>query len=233
MEGPKKPRFSAPYIQLSDLRPSRGRTGGASGDASSDDDSSDDDSSDDDSSGDGSGGEDAGGDNRAAESGDAPRGGRLVGSEARPRTRDTSVISRKELARELRREAYQRAKKARAADPKHLALKEAAKQRRREVYQEVKKRRKAQDAELEAKHKVAQAQARTEAKRQLAERVKNVIAKATEPGQSLARDIERALQSADVRELMERLTRESPALAAQDRNAQHRDEQDRDDEQVR
>ena len=155
---------------------------------------------------------------RQAEIGSTPGGERLAGSEGRPRTRDTSVISRKELARELRREAYQRAKKARAADPKHLALKEAAKQRRRDVYQEVKKHRKARDAELEAKHKVAQAQARTEAKRQLAERVKNVIARATDPGQSLACDIERALQSADVRELMERLTRESPALAAQDRD---------------
>jgi hypothetical protein len=196
MEGPKKPRFSAPYIQLSDLRPSRGRAGGASGEDSA--------------------GEDSAGEDSAAESGGTAGGESLAGSEARPRTRDTSVISRKELARELRREAYQRAKKARAVDPKHLALKEAAKQRRREVYQEVKKRRKARDAELEAKHEVAQAQARTDAKRQLAERVKSVIARATD--QSLARDIERALQSADVRELMERLAQESPALAAQDRD---------------
>jgi hypothetical protein len=148
----------------------------------------------------------------------AAAAGGLAGGEAGPRTRDTSVISRKELARELRREAYQRAKKARAVDPRHLALKEVAKQRRREAYQEVKKRRKEQDAALEAKHKVAQAQARTEAKRQLGERVRNVIAQATDPGPSLARDIERALQSADVRELMERLTRESPALAAQHRD---------------
>ena len=42
--------------------------------------------------------------------------------------RETSVLSRKELARELRRAAYQRAKQARAADPKHQALKEAAKE---------------------------------------------------------------------------------------------------------
>jgi hypothetical protein len=213
MEGPKKPRFSAPYIQLSDLRPSRGRGSGSSGD-----DLPGDDLPGDDLPGEGIAGEDAPGEDAA---GGEPGGCGLAGS-ARPRTRDTSVISRKELARELRREAYQRAKKARAVDPKHLALKEAAKQRRREVYQEVKKRRKAQEAELEAKHEHAQAQARSEAKRQLAERVKNVIAKAThpgpEPGQSLARDIERALQSADVRELMERLARESPALAAQHRD---------------
>jgi hypothetical protein len=202
MEGPKKPRFSVPYIQLSDLRPSRGRA------VAADDDGSDE----------GSGSEGSGSEHGAAEIGGAPEGEPMAGSGGRPRTRDTSVISRKELARELRREAYQRAKKARATDPKHLALKEAAKQRRRDVYQEVKKHRKARDAELEAKHKAAQAQARTEAKRQLAERVKNVIARATDPGQSLACDIERALQSADVRELMERLTRESPALAAQDRD---------------
>lgn len=188
MEGPKKPRFSAPYIQLADLRPPRGR-----GDA-------------------------------AIEGDGTPLVESSSGSEARSRARDTSVISRKELARELRREAYQRAKKARAVDPRHLALKEAAKQRRREVYQEVKKRRKAQGAELEAKHKsrneVAQAQARSEAKRQLAERVKSVIAQATEPAQSLARDIERALQSPQVSELMERLARESPTLAAKHRDGE-------------
>lgn len=61
------------------------------------------------------------------------------------------VISRKELARELRKRAYQRAKARRATDPKYLALKEAAKQHRRELYQ----RAKAQKKEREAASKVA------------------------------------------------------------------------------
>lgn len=129
------------------------------------------------------------------------------------------VISRKELARQLRRQAYQRAKAARAADPKHLALKEAAKLRRRELYRQVKESRKARDAEREAARKAAEAKDRAEAKRQLAERVRSVVGPASEPGLALARDIERALQCADVKALIERLRAESPGLAAR-----HRDE---------
>lgn len=51
--------------------------------------------------------------------------------------------SRKELARQLRREAYVRQKAQRAADPRVIALKEVAKQRRKEAYQAAKARRKA------------------------------------------------------------------------------------------
>jgi hypothetical protein len=132
------------------------------------------------------------------------------------------VISRKELARELRRQAYRKAKQARAADPRQLAMKEVAKQRRRELYQQVKERRKERDTalktELKAKEKAAQAASRAEGKRQLAERVKGAIGRGSEPGRALARDIERALQCADVRDLMERLRGESAALAAQHRD---------------
>jgi len=52
------------------------------------------------------------------------------------------VLSRKELARELRKQAYQKAKERRAKDPRVLAMKEAARQQRREVYQRVKAQRK-------------------------------------------------------------------------------------------
>jgi len=128
------------------------------------------------------------------------------------------VISRKELARQLRRQAYQRAKAARATDPKHLAMKEAAKLRRRELYRQVKEQRKAREAEQDAKRKTANAKEHAEAKRQLAERVKSAIGPASEPGRALARDIERALQCADVKELIDRLRAESPALAAQHRD---------------
>ena len=52
-------------------------------------------------------------------------------------------LSRKERARELRREAYLRAKEQRATDPRYLAMKEAAKRYRREAYQKAKERAKA------------------------------------------------------------------------------------------
>jgi hypothetical protein len=51
--------------------------------------------------------------------------------------------SRKERARQIRREAYQRAKERLAKDPKHQARKEAAKQYRRATYQAAKERKKA------------------------------------------------------------------------------------------
>jgi hypothetical protein len=54
--------------------------------------------------------------------------------------------------------------------------------------------------------------------------VRSAIAKAIDPARAsaatpltLALDIERALQNSEVRELMERLARDSAALAAQDR----------------
>ena len=125
-----------------------------------------------------------------------------------------TVISRKELARELRRQAYQRAKQARANDPRHLAMKERAKQQRRELYRKAKEQRKAREAALETQPGAEREAARAEAKRQLAERVRGAVGKASEPGRALARDIEHALQSAGVRELMERLRLESAALAA-------------------
>lgn len=51
------------------------------------------------------------------------------------------LLTRKELARELRRQAYERAKKQRAKDPRVIAMKEAAKVRRREAYQKAKAQR--------------------------------------------------------------------------------------------
>jgi hypothetical protein len=132
---------------------------------------------------------------------------------------EREVISRKEVARQFRRQAYQRAKAARAADPKHLAMKEVAKQRRRELYRRVKEQRKSRDAERDTQRKAAEAEQRAAAKRQLAERVKSVVGRASEPGRALARDIERALQSADVKELIEQLRAQSASLAAQHRDA--------------
>ena len=64
-----------------------------------------------------------------------------------------SVISRKELARQLRQRAYRKAKEQRAKDPRYLAMKETVKQRRREMYQQVKERRKATLSEEKAVEK--------------------------------------------------------------------------------
>lgn len=68
--------------------------------------------------------------------------------------------SQKELARELRRQAYQRAKERRAADPRHIELKEAAKKRRRALYERVKEQRKAVVAEQKQKKKEKRAEER-------------------------------------------------------------------------
>lgn len=61
------------------------------------------------------------------------------------------ILSRKELARELRRAAYQKAKERRASDPRYLAMKEAAKEQRRAAYQKLKERRKAEAVEEKSK----------------------------------------------------------------------------------
>jgi hypothetical protein len=66
------------------------------------------------------------------------------------------TLSRKEFARQLRRQAYQKAKERRASDPKHIAMKEVAKQRRREAYQQAKERRKAAVADQKALEKEKQ-----------------------------------------------------------------------------
>ena len=63
------------------------------------------------------------------------------------------ILSRKELAKEQRREAYQKAKERRAADPRFIAMKEAAKEQRRAAYQKVKQQRKASTDKLKADHK--------------------------------------------------------------------------------
>ena len=80
---------------------------------------------------------------------------------------DTRVLSRKELARHLRHQAYQRAKEQRAKDPRYLAMKEAVKVRQRALYQEVKAKRKAEAAAEKAHVKAHREQERAEARRGL------------------------------------------------------------------
>jgi hypothetical protein len=72
------------------------------------------------------------------------------------------ALSRKEFARRLRHEAYQRAKEQRAKDPRQIAMKEAVKQRRRELYQQVKERRKAVLAGQKLERKTKEKEKRAE-----------------------------------------------------------------------
>jgi hypothetical protein len=51
-------------------------------------------------------------------------------------------LSRKEYAKKLRREAYQRAKEIKKNDPREIARKEKAKLQRREAYKKAKERNK-------------------------------------------------------------------------------------------
>jgi hypothetical protein len=95
--------------------------------------------------------------------------------EARAADGSRSVISRKELARELRRQAYQKAKARRAEDPKHLAMKEAAKVRRREVYQQVKERRKAGEAVEKAARSAKRTEERMEKRASFAKQLQSAL----------------------------------------------------------
>jgi hypothetical protein len=52
-------------------------------------------------------------------------------------------LSRKELARQFRHEAYLRAKEYRKTDPRQIAMTEKFKEQRRDAYQKAKKRNKA------------------------------------------------------------------------------------------
>lgn len=85
---------------------------------------------------------------------------------------DSRVISMKEYGRLRRRQAYERAKAARAKDPKVIALKEAAKLHRRELYQREKERRKAARAEEKTKERAERAHARAAADFELMKLVK-------------------------------------------------------------
>ena len=73
---------------------------------------------------------------------------------------ETVVISRRELARELRRKAYRDAKARRDADPRFIAMKEAAKVRRREMDQVAKERKKAAVVAAKERDKSAAAEQR-------------------------------------------------------------------------
>lgn len=70
---------------------------------------------------------------------------------------ERKILSRKELFKERRREAYKKAKERRNRDPRYIAMKEAAKEQRREAYRKVKEQRKAAEAEAKANRKAERA----------------------------------------------------------------------------
>jgi hypothetical protein len=78
--------------------------------------------------------------------------------------RAAAVAARQQAQKELRRQAYQKAKEQRAKDPRYLQMKEAAKARRREHYERVKQHRKAAQAAGKAARSVQRASAETEAR---------------------------------------------------------------------
>lgn len=63
-------------------------------------------------------------------------------------------LTKKEYAKKLRREAYQRAKEYKKNDPREIARKEKAKEQRREAYQKAKERSKAAKKDKDKKPRI-------------------------------------------------------------------------------
>lgn len=75
--------------------------------------------------------------------------------------------TQKEIARQIRREAYQKAKAYRAADPRYAAMKESMKERRRSAYQRAKAQRKLVATEKKANELRKRAEERATADKEL------------------------------------------------------------------
>jgi len=69
-------------------------------------------------------------------------------------------LSQKELSKELRHDAYLRAKEYRKTDPRQIAMKEKLKEQRRELYQKAKERNKAYRDEIKKASKEKSARKR-------------------------------------------------------------------------
>ena len=110
----------------------------------------------------------------AADSGDSPS------SESAKRV-DSRVVRGRELARLVRRQAYQRAKEMRAKDPKYLALKQLAKERRREAGKAVREKRKAEQAVERAVDKKESAARRTGERAERDQRLKELLTRGGAP----------------------------------------------------
>jgi hypothetical protein len=89
-------------------------------------------------------------------------------------------LTKKEMAKQFRHDAYLRAKEFRKTDPRQIVLKEKLKEQRREAYKKGKERRKAYQAEIKKVLKVKDAAAKIKKQNEL----KEMIA----PGSSIKND---------------------------------------------
>ena len=64
----------------------------------------------------------------------------ITKSKDKPKNERPKRLSKKELARQFRHEAYLRAKEYRKTDPRQIAMKENLKEQRRDAYQKAKER---------------------------------------------------------------------------------------------
>ena len=90
---------------------------------------------------------------------------------------DAKRASRKELARQQRKDAYRAMKERRAKDPRYLAMKEAVKLQRREMYQRIKAQRKTTVRADKTKQQAEKAEVRAAMDSELMKMVKVAVAK--------------------------------------------------------
>lgn len=111
------------------------------------------------------------------------------------------ILSRAELAKELRRAAYQRAKERRAKDPRFIAMKEAAKAQRREAYQQFKEKRKGEQAAAKANAKAQRGsqltQQRAESQARAAQQTRRTLQTADEWAATQHQKAQRSAQPSD------------------------------------
>lgn len=93
-------------------------------------------------------------------------------------------LSLKERARQLRRQAYERAKAQRATDPRYLAMKEAAKQQRRVRYRQLKEQRKAAAKSEKTREKRARDEQRAQERAAVDQELMKLLSLAT-PGSKM------------------------------------------------
>ncbi len=101
------------------------------------------------------------------------------------------ILTRKELAKEQRQAAYQRAKEQRASDPRYQAMKQAAKEQRRAAYQRLKQSRKAEATATKAatkQRRVAEHDAEREQQRVNIQRTVQHVHDAQRPQPAEARE---------------------------------------------
>ena len=77
-----------------------------------------------------------------------------------PKNEQTQRLSKKELAKKFRHEAYLRAKEFRETDPRQIAMTEKLKEQRHDAYQKAKELGKAYRAEISRRPRMTRLQGR-------------------------------------------------------------------------